>query len=73
MPSSLRSVSHKELVARLRAMGFGGPYAGGKHLFMTKDDLQLTIPNPHKNDISVALLSRLLKQAGIGKEEWEKA
>ena len=73
MSSSLSSVSHKELIAKLRALGFGGPYAGGKHLFMTKDDLQLTIPNPHKSDISVALLSRLLKQASISKEEWGEA
>ncbi len=73
MSPSLRSVSPKELIAKLRILGFGGPYAGGKHLFMTKDDLQLTIPNPHRSDISVALLARLLKQAGISKEEWGKA
>jgi len=42
MSPSLRSMSPKELVAKLRILGFGGPYAGGKHLFMTKDDLQLT-------------------------------
>jgi hypothetical protein len=39
---------------------------------MKKDDLTLTIPNPHQGDIRVSLLTRLLKQAGISREEWEQ-
>lgn len=38
---------------------------------MIKDELKLTIPNPHKADISVGLLSRILRQANISREEWE--
>jgi len=41
-------------------------------LFMVKGDLTITIPNPHKDEIGKELLSRVLKQAKIGKEEWEK-
>jgi hypothetical protein len=37
---------------------------------MIKGDLTLTIPNPHPKDISVDLLSRILKQAGIDKKDW---
>jgi predicted RNA binding protein YcfA (HicA-like mRNA interferase family) len=37
---------------------------------MIKDDLILTIPNPHHSDIGVGLLSRIIKQAGITKDEW---
>jgi hypothetical protein len=37
---------------------------------MIKEDLVLTIPNPHRKEISVVLLSRILKQAGITREEW---
>jgi hypothetical protein len=37
---------------------------------MIKDDLVLTIPNPHRKEISIALLSRILKQAAITREEW---
>ncbi len=40
---------------------------------MIKRDLILTIPNPHRKDISIDLLTRILKQAGISKEEWIKA
>jgi predicted RNA binding protein YcfA (HicA-like mRNA interferase family) len=51
--------------------GFEGPFAGGRHAFMLKGDLSLVIPNPHKGDISRSLLKKLLRQAGISREEWE--
>jgi len=57
----LKPISHKELVRKLRKLGFDGPYSGGKHLFMIKGNLTLTIPNPHRKDISVELLKRILK------------
>jgi hypothetical protein len=31
------------------------------------------IPNPHGGDISVDLLTRILRQAGISREEWLNA
>jgi hypothetical protein len=39
---------------------------------MVKGDLVLTIPNPHKKEISVDLLVRILRQADISKDEWIK-
>jgi len=66
----LTPVSWKVLVKRLNKLGFEGPYSGGKHPFMVKNDLVLTIPNPHKAVISVDLLSRILRQAKITREEW---
>ena len=68
--SKLIPVSHGELVNRLKGFGFEGPYSGGKHLYMLKGHLRLTIPNPHKQKISVDLLTRILRQAGIQREEW---
>ena len=62
-----------DLIRTLRKFGFDGPYVGGKHPYMIKRDLILTIPNPHRKDISIDLLTRILKQAGISKEEWIKA
>jgi len=35
-------------------------------------DLVLTIPNPHRKEIGVDLLSRILRQAGIMREKWLK-
>jgi predicted RNA binding protein YcfA (HicA-like mRNA interferase family) len=68
----LSPISWNELVSRLRKLGFEGPYRGGKHPFMIKGNLVLTIPNPHKKEISVDLLVRILKQAGISRQEWFK-
>lgn len=45
----LPPIDHADLVAGLRRHGFEGPYPGGKHLFMVKGKLRLTIPNPHRH------------------------
>jgi predicted RNA binding protein YcfA (HicA-like mRNA interferase family) len=52
-------------------LGFTGPYSGGKHQFMIKDKLRLTIPNPHQSNIGINLLSKILQQASVTKEQWE--
>ncbi|MCA1567205.1 MAG: type II toxin-antitoxin system HicA family toxin [Acidobacteria bacterium] len=66
------SISRKELIRHLRQLGFDGPYSGGKHQFMSKGNLTLRIPNPHQTDIGRELLIRILRQAGINKDEWEQ-
>lgn len=66
----LTPVSWNYLVKRLRELGFEGLYAGGKHPQIRRGDLTVIIPNPHEGDISVGLLSRLLRQAGVSREEW---
>ncbi|MCS6806169.1 MAG: type II toxin-antitoxin system HicA family toxin [Acidobacteriota bacterium] len=68
--SKLSPVSWKELVRRLRKLGFEGPYQGGKHPYMLKGDLVLTIPNPHRKAVSVDLLVRILKRANISHKDW---
>ena len=66
----LSPISWRELVRKLRALGFEGPYAGGKHPYMVKGTIVLTLPNPHHREIGVALLSRILRQAGIKTNQW---
>lgn len=39
---------------------------------MQRGDLVLTIPNPHADGIGKDLLSRILKQAGVSREDWER-
>ncbi len=63
----LTPVSWRDLVTRLQELGFEGPYAGGKHPQMRRDDVTVIIPNPHEGDISVGLLSRILRQAGVSR------
>jgi predicted RNA binding protein YcfA (HicA-like mRNA interferase family) len=55
---------------RLRELGFAGPIRGGKHPFMVKGNLVLTIPNFHRREIGVDLLVRILRQAKLSREEW---
>jgi len=68
--AELSPVTWQQLVRRLRQLGFEGPVAGGRHPFMIRGQLVLTIPNRHRGTISVDLLSRILRQAGISREEW---
>ena len=65
-------IKRKDLIRALKEAGFDGPHAGGKHEFMVKGNLRLTVPNPHQGEIGKDLLSRILKQAGISRDEWEK-
>lgn len=39
---------------------------------MLKGDITLRIPNPHQAEIGKELLGRILRQAGVTKDEWEK-
>jgi len=68
----LTPISWTKLVQKLSQLGFEGPYYGGKHPYMVKGNAVLTIPNPHKKEIGRDLLSRILKQADITKDEWLK-
>ena len=68
----LGPVKRKGLVRYLGQLGFEGPYSGGKHRFMVKDDITIRIPNPHQADIGRELLLRILRQAGISRDGWEK-
>jgi len=65
-------IRRTELLRALHAVGFEGPFSGGKHQFMIRGQRTLRVPNPHQTDIGRGLLSRLLRQAGIERDEWER-
>ncbi|MBI4473083.1 MAG: type II toxin-antitoxin system HicA family toxin [Acidobacteria bacterium] len=56
---------------RLRVLGWEGPYQKGKHPFMVKAGVRLTIPNPHAGDIDWSLTKRILQQAQISADQWD--
>ncbi|MBW4540870.1 MAG: type II toxin-antitoxin system HicA family toxin [Myxacorys chilensis ATA2-1-KO14] len=66
------AIKRKDLIRYLRELGFEGPYAGGRHQYMVKDEVRLTLPNPHKGDISKGLLARILSEADIDRDTWEE-
>lgn len=65
-------IKRRELIQALRRAGFEGPYAGGKHQYMVRGEVRLTLPNPHRQEIGRDLLARILNQAGLSREEWEQ-
>jgi predicted RNA binding protein YcfA (HicA-like mRNA interferase family) len=65
-------IKRRDLVRHLKQVGFEGPYSGGKHQFMVRDETTIRVPNPHQADIGMELLARILRQAGIDRDEWER-
>jgi predicted RNA binding protein YcfA (HicA-like mRNA interferase family) len=68
---SLGPISRRELITALRRAGFEGPFSGRLHQFMVRGSITIWIPNPHGGDIGRELLVRILRQAGINRQEWE--
>ncbi|MGC8493927.1 MAG: type II toxin-antitoxin system HicA family toxin [Syntrophobacteraceae bacterium] len=64
--------TRRELIRHLGQLGFEGPYSGGKHQFMVRGSITIRIPNPHQTDIGRELLSKILHQAGISRDAWER-
>jgi len=67
-----KPLKRKDLIKGLKKVGFEGPYAGGRHEFLVRGELRLILPNPHQSEISKDLLARILRQANLTREEWEK-
>jgi predicted RNA binding protein YcfA (HicA-like mRNA interferase family) len=65
-------IKRRDFIAALRRLGFTGPFSGGKHEFMTREDLVLTLPNPHRGEIGTKLLAIVLKQAGASRRARER-
>jgi predicted RNA binding protein YcfA (HicA-like mRNA interferase family) len=68
----VRPIKRRDLIRYLSQLGFEGPFSGGKHQFVLRESLTVHVPNPHDGDIGVGLLLRILRQAGISREEWER-
>ena len=66
------AISRRELIRKFKALGYSGPFSGGKHQFMLKDRKKIRVPNPHgSGDIDISLLKEILRQAGISSNEWD--
>jgi len=49
-------VPRRELIRKLRRLGFEGPFSGKKHEYMRKGNIRIIIPNPHGQDIDPGLI-----------------
>ena len=66
-----RPIKRRELIRRMRKLGWNGPEPGRRHMVMRKAELTVPIPDPHRGDIDWSLTNRILKEAGISTEQWE--
>jgi hypothetical protein len=65
-------ISRRDFVRAMRRAGFDGPFRGNRHDILERGPVSVRIPNEHGADISTNLLHRLLRQAGISRDEWER-
>ena len=66
----LTPVSRVQLIRRFKELGFKGPFSGVEHQFLLRENRRLILPNPHRHTIGVNLLARIVRQAGITREQW---
>ncbi len=71
--SRITPVSRGDLIRRLKKIGLDGPYPGSDHDFMVRGDNFVRIPNPHRREIGVKLISEILCEGGIDRDEWLSA
>jgi hypothetical protein len=67
-----KPISHRELIRRMRALGWQGPEPGRRHKVMRKGEHTVPIPNPHGGDIDWPLTKRILAEAEISPQNWER-
>src|SRR6185437_8803837 len=60
-------ITRRKLIRALSDAGFAGPFPGSDHEVMSKGELKVTIPNPHRGDIRRTLLAKILREAGISR------
>jgi predicted RNA binding protein YcfA (HicA-like mRNA interferase family) len=65
LSNRLAPVSRRELIKRLKEIGFVGPYIVPDHAFMVRGITRVKIPNPHKQELSTSFLKSLEKVGSV--------
>lgn len=66
-----RPINRRDLIRKLKGLGFEGPFLGTKHQYMLKGAHKIFIPNPHGKDIGVPIIKKIMNQIGIDPQEWK--
>lgn len=70
----LTPLKSNEVIRKLRALGYNGPIPGDRHVHMVHYASQKIIPVPsHGNkDVGVGLLRKIVRDAGVSADDWQK-
>jgi len=68
----LTPLKSREVIAKLRALGYDGPFPGGRHSRMVNPESGKVIPIPIHGgkDVSVALIRAIIRDLGITPDDW---
>jgi len=66
----LSPVPRRILIKKLKAVGFSGPHAGGRHEYMKRNHEKIFIPNPHGGDIGLPIIKKIVRQINISNQEF---
>ena len=67
-----KPINRRELIRKLKGLGFQGPFLETKHQYMIKGvNHKIFIPNPHGKDIGAPLVSKIINQIGVDPKNWE--
>ncbi len=69
----LTPIPAREVIRKLRQLGYQGPSPGGKHSFMwhPQTGQRITIPTHGKRDLKIGTLRAIVRQAGVDVDTWE--
>ncbi|MDD3645928.1 MAG: type II toxin-antitoxin system HicA family toxin [Candidatus Gracilibacteria bacterium] len=68
----LKPLTRKELIGKLKKLGFHGPFVGGKHDFMKNNsNFKITIPNLHSGKVlGKPIVCKICNEIGIDKNSF---
>ena len=67
----LTPLKSREVIEKLRKLGFEGPFPGGRHSRMVNLKTGQIVPIPiHSKEIGVGLIREIIRQVGVSRDEW---
>jgi predicted RNA binding protein YcfA (HicA-like mRNA interferase family) len=69
----LTPIPAREVIRKLRRLGFEGPFGGGKHSVMRHPEtgVKISVPMHSNRDLPLGTLRAIVKASGISIEQWE--
>jgi len=70
--SRLSPEKPREVIRKLRELGFEGPFGGGRHVFMRHPEtrVKISVPVHQGRDVPIGTLAAIIKQAGCTVDQW---